>query len=105
MLLCVSPELTGDEVNSVGVDVGWSLLALCRVGVGLDVQKGFLQGRSCSETSSSTRLLLHKPALQHGTAAAGCGPITRKDRYQEQQYHHITLKDVIIIIIIITGTV
>lgn len=102
MLLCVSPELTGDEVNSVGVDVGWSLLALCRVGVGLDVQKGFLQGRSCSETSSSTRLLLHKPALQHGTAAAGCGP--RKDRYQEQQYHHITLKDVIIIIII-TGTV
>lgn len=102
MLLCVSPELTGDEVNSVGVDVGWSLLALCRVGVGLDVQKGFLQGRSCSETSSSTRLLLHKPALQHGTAAAGCGP--RKDRYQEQQYHHITLKDVIINIII-TGTV
>lgn len=102
MLLCVSPELTGDEVNSVGVDVGWSLLALCRVGVGLDVQKGFLQGRSCSETSSPTRLLLHKPALQHGTAAAGCGP--RKDRYQEQQYHHITLKDVIIIIII-TGTV
>lgn len=64
--------LTGNKVDSVRINVRGGLLGLSpgAVCVPSDVEQGFFLSRGCSKTSSSTRLLLDKPTLQHWTAAA-----------------------------------
>lgn len=64
--------LTSHIEDLVGVDVGRDPTGLHAPAAPADVKQGFLLSGRSGQTSTSTQPLLHKPAVQHWTAAAAC---------------------------------